>query len=245
MNTNEALLHLYESKWNDLCRVLDEKGLCGFEYNPLLLGMKNVEDFDTADIKVMFFGQDMSEGDWYKYDRQNQSLSECMMSIRTFDNEIGSVDLDGKRQYRGMGGGMNRFINVFNDKFKDKKVRYVWNDIVKLGRNLRANSEKDILLQMEDEYFDVIKDEINIIKPQVIVFFTGCESFWENMLQQKFCIDWSNYVAVGDFNLRHIALLDLDKQAYPSVRYAFRTYHPRYLKGRRGRYDAMIEKIDL
>ena len=70
MNTNEALLHLYESKWNDLCRVLDEKGLYGFEYNPLLLGIKNVEDFDTADIKVMFFGQDMSEGDWYEYDRQ-------------------------------------------------------------------------------------------------------------------------------------------------------------------------------
>lgn len=29
MNTNEALLHLYESKWNDLCRVLDEKGCAG------------------------------------------------------------------------------------------------------------------------------------------------------------------------------------------------------------------------
>lgn len=142
MNTNEELLHLYESKWSTLCKVLDEKGLPGYEYNPLLLGVKDVKDFDSADIKVMFFGQDMSEGPWYEYDRHTQPLSECMMSIRTFDNKEGSVELNGKRRAIGMGGGMNSFIDRFNDKFKDRKVRYVWNDIIKLGRNLKGNPEK-------------------------------------------------------------------------------------------------------
>lgn len=247
MNTNEALLHLYESKWSTLCKVLDERGLAGYEYNPLLLGVKDVEDFDSADIKVMFFGQDMSEGPWYEYNRHTQPLSECMMSIRTFDNKEGSVELNGKRRTKGMGGGMNLFIDRFNGKFKDVKVRYVWNDIIKLGRNLKGNSKKDILLQIESECFDVIKDEINIVKPQVVVFFTGPEAFWEGQLQRKVGINNSNYASFGDWNLRQLALLNLDSSIYPSVKYAFRTYHPSYnfRKHMWEPYEAMIHKVDL
>ena len=245
MNTNEALLRLYESKWSKLCNALDQNGLYEFEYNPLLLGIKDVEDFDEADIKVMLFGQDMSAGCWYKYDRQKQPLSECMMAIRTFDNVIGSVSLNGSKQYRGMGGGMNSFIKIFNGRFRDKKVRYVWNDIAKLGRNLKANSNKDILLQIEKDCFNVIRDEFNIIKPQVIIFFTGPDDFWEEKLQHALGINQSNYSAVSGFDLRQLALLNLDKNVYSSVKYAFRTYHPRYLKGRRKRYDVISKYIKL
>ena len=249
MNTNESLLHLYDSKWSALCKALDENGLFEYEYSPLLLRVNDVMDFDSADIKVMFFGQDMSAGPWYAYNRHEEPLVECMKSIRSFDNEMGAIDLrTGKRQFKGMGGGMNLFIDLFNDKFKDRKVRYVWNDIMKLGRNLlKGNPEKDILLQIESEYFDVIKEEINIVKPQVVVFFTGPEAFWEGQLQRKIGINDSDYVSFEDWSLRQLALLNLDSNIYPSVKYAFRTYHPSYNFRKRmwGPYEAMIHKMDL
>ena len=228
MNTNEALLHLYESKWNDLCKALDGNGLYGYEYSPLLLGVKDVEDFDSADIKVMLFGQEMSWGDWYQYDRQNQPLNECMMSIRTFDNKIGAIDLNGKRGTKSMGRGMNRFIDTLNAHYPDKKIRYVWNDVTKLGRNVKGSQQQKLLGQIEREHFDVIRDEINIICPQVVVFLTGPDKYWESKLQQSLGITPSNYQPIPGWegNTRQLARLELDKDKYPSVKYAFRTYHP-------------------
>ena len=252
MNTNEALWHLYDSKWSDLCKVLDENGLDGYEYNPLLLGIKDVEDFDSADIKVMLFGQDMSEGGWYQYDRQNQSLKECMMSIRTFDNKIGAIDLNGKRGTKSMGRGMNRFIDALNARFPDKKIRYIWNDLVRLGRNIKGNSHQKLLEQIELEYFNVIRDEVNIIRPQILVFFTGPSKFWEIKLQQKLGISKLNYLPVHSWkgNIRQLAQLELEKETYPAVKYVFRTYHPCAWEGRihvkhKDLYKAIVDSIIL
>ena len=212
-----------------MCQKLDESGLGGYEYSPLLLSVNNPDDFDTADIKVMLFGQDMSYGDWYIYDRHTQPLEECMRAIRTFDNTVGAVDLNGRKQKKGMGGGMNKFIDMLNARFQGKKIRYVWNDVVKLGRNVtKGNPHRTLLAEIEREYFNVVKDEINAVKPQVIVFFTGPNSFWEDKLRQCLGIDASCYQPLPGWsgNVRQLALLALHEDTFPSVQYAFRTYHP-------------------
>ena len=54
MNVNEKLANLYNSKWNGLCKALNENGLVGYEYNPLLLYIKDVLDFENADIKLHY-----------------------------------------------------------------------------------------------------------------------------------------------------------------------------------------------
>ena len=183
MTINQKLALYYASKWSNLCKALDSNELYSFEDNPLLLNINNVDDFEKADIKVMLFGQDMSAENgnpWYKYDRYGDILNDCMPATKTFDNKTGACNPNGKRQTSGMGGGMNLFIDRLNSKFKDKQVRYVWNDIVKIGRNItKGNSNKTVLEEIETQYFDVIKDEINIIQPQVIVFFTGPDIFWK------------------------------------------------------------------
>ena len=229
MNTNDRLHQVYASKWKTLCQKLDEVDLRGYDYSPLLLSVTNPDDFDTADIKVMLFGQDMSYGDWYIYDRHTQPLEECMRAIRTFDNTVGAVDLNGRKQRKSIGGGMNKFIDMFNARFPDKKIRYVWNDVVKLGRNVtKGNPHKNLLAEIERDYFNVVKEEINAIKPHVMVFLTGPNSFWERRLQQCLGIDASCYQPLPGWsgNVRQLALLALHKEEYPSVQYAFRTYHP-------------------
>lgn len=229
MNANDRLYQVYASKWDTLCQKLDEADLRGYEYSPLLLSVNAPDDFDTADIKVMLFGQDMSAGDWYKYDRQAQPLAECMRAIRTFNNTVGAVDLNGNRQKIRMGGGMNKFIDTFNARFPDKKIRYVWNDVAKLGRNVKkGNQYSRLLAEIEWGYFNVVKDEINAVKPQVLVFLTGPNSFWEGKLRQCLGIDASCYQPVPGWsgNVRQLALLALNEETFPSVKYAFRTYHP-------------------
>ena len=229
MNTNDRLYQVYASQWDALCQKLDEVGLCGYEYSPLLLSVNNPDDFDTADIKVMLFGQDMSAEDWYMYDRHTQPLEACMRAIRTFDNTKGSVELNGNRRRIGLGGGMNNFIDTLNARFQGKEIRYVWNDVVKLGRNVtKGNPHKSLLAEIERDYFNVVKEEINAIKPQVMVFLTGPNPFWERRLQQCLGIDASCYQPLPGWsgNVRQLALLDLHKGEYPSVQYAFRTYHP-------------------
>ena len=242
MNINKQLQELYASKWELLCKALDENGLTGYEYNPLLLRVDDPEDFAGADIRVMIFGQDMSSGNWYEYDR-HAPLEICMDSIKTFDNALGAVE-NGKRQSKGMGGGMNQFINMFNHRNEGKKVR-VWNDIAKMGRELMGNDKREILSRIENEYFPVIKDEINIIKPDIILFFTGNEPYWESRLQHSLGIDSNSYKPVAQWNISHIAQVELPCTTYPSVKYAFRTYHPCYFKGRGERYEAIINEIKL
>jgi len=231
MKINQKLASYYASRWSNLCQALDSNELYSYEHNPLLLNIDNSDDFEKADIKVMLFGQDMSaedENGWYKYDRHADILNDCMPAIKTFNNKTGACNPNGKRQTSGMGGGMNLFIDRLNDKFKDKQVCYVWNDIVKIGRNVtKGNNNKTVLEEIESQYFDVIKDEINIIQPQVIVFFTGPTAFWENKLQNRLAISKANYKSISNWdNIRQVALLELDKEQFPSVQFAFRTYHP-------------------
>ena len=250
MNINQKLAEYYSSKWDNLCKTLNSNELFSYEYNPLLLNINDCEDFEKADIKVMLFGQDMSWGDWYKYDLYGNILTECMLAITTFDNKIGAI-YNGKRQTRGMGSGMNIFIDRLNNKFKGKEIRYVWNDIVKIGRNItKGNNKNQILEEIENQHFDVIKDEINLIEPQIIIFLTGPNIFWESKLQKRLGITKINYKTVQNWNNnKQIALLELDKEQFPSVKYAFRTYHPcaygKYIARQSERYNTIVENIKL
>lgn len=245
MNVNEKLANLYNSKWNGLCKALNENGLVGYEYNPLLLYIKDVLDFENADIRVMFFGQDMSDGDWYNYNRYSDVLTECMPAYKTFDNKIGSIDTNGHRMTKGMGGGMNLFIKYFNSKFQGKNVRYVWDDIVKIGRNTRSNQYRDILKEIEKSEFDVLREEIKIIQPQILIFFTGPDFYWEDILQKRIGITANEYREFCNWNIRQVAQIDTSKCDFPFVKYAFRTYHPCARGSKKARYNSIIDGIDL
>jgi len=244
MNINQSLAALYQTHWTDLCVSLDENGLYDYSYNPLLLHIDNIDDFNCADIRVMLFGQDMSQGDWYKYDRNDDILSKCMPALTTFNNKYGAVS-NGIRQKRGMGGGMNLFIDILNSKMPQKQIRYVWNDIVKLGRNIKWNDKGSVLMDIEDRLFDVIKDEISIICPHIIVFFTGPTTFWENKLQKKFSLSNNDYHSLDRWNnIRQVAQLSIETSSFPTVKVAFRLSHPcaRNIK-RKNLYTVVADRI--
>ena len=192
-------------------------------------------------MKIMIFGQDMSDGSWYKYDRQS-SLEDCMNNIKTFRNTIGAVDKETqKRQNRGFGGGVNRFINLLRKAMPECKIQFIWNDLVKIGRNIESNQNREKLETVEKEHFNVIIDEINCLQPDYIIFMTGPTEFWESRLREKLKIS-SPYIQCPGFSLKQLSLVILGDSC-PGVKSAFRTYHPRYIKGRWGRYFTIAEII--
>ena len=174
-------------------------------------------------------------------------LAECMPSCKTFDNEKGSIkNIDGPRHHSGMGGGMNQFIDMLNNRYNGKKIRYVWNDLIKIGRNTKYNAKQETLKEIEYKNFDVLRDEVQIIQPQVIVFMTGPTSYWESILQKRFGIKKDNYKELAQWNnIRQVAKIDIGDNEYPFIKYVYRTYHPCARIKKYPIYKAIIDDIIL
>lgn len=241
---NKKLFELYSSKWVLLNDELDRKEMFDYEYNPLLLSVDDCLEYEKADLRVMLFGQDMSEGDWYKYDRKNDDLRlKCMCSIETFRNNGASIDKASKKLLtKGMGGGLNLFMREFKSNFPDKKIQFVWNDLVKMGRNIRYNPNKDILSKIEQDYFNVIIEEVRILHPDIIIFLTGPTSFWDLKLQDKFNINFNDYLSVGNLSRNELSIIDLHNSTL-NIDYVFRTYHPCSRKKKKFYYNKISEII--
>ena len=152
-NVNDKLFKLYSKQWCSLCEALDNLSVDGmedYEKNPLLLRIDDSQEYEKADLKIMMFGQDMSLGDWYKYNRHT-TLENCMKNIKTFRNSIGSVDINTqKRQSRGFGGGVNKFIDILRKKMPGCEIQFVWNDLAKIGRNIKGNPNREKLEEIEN-----------------------------------------------------------------------------------------------
>lgn len=231
-NVNDKLFKLYSKQWCSLCEALDNLSVDGmedYEKNPLLLRIDDSQKYEKADLRIMIFGQDMSIGDWYKYNRHT-ALEDCMKNIKTFRNSIGSVDINTQqtRQSRGFGGGVNKFIDILRKKMPGCEIQFVWNDLAKIGRNIKGNPNREKLEEIENKYFNVTIDEINCLNPDFIIFMTGPAKFWESRLKSKLnnpktfdCYGYSYH----DLCLLEIITNDI-KTKSPSVNLAFRTYHP-------------------
>jgi hypothetical protein len=215
---NEQLHELYASKWEALSAALltsvkdDEKT----PTHPLLLHVDNEEAWQNADLKVMIFGQETN--DWEKWPQPVKSIEHLLGVYDGFFN---------KGACRSYGGqfwnGVARFQWLLGKKYPEKKIRYLWNNIVKIGL---ADEKGRPLPCMYDEIertnFHVIPDEVNILRPNVFLFLTGPKNFYENTIRENF--GEVAYAPLSPFEERQLARLSL-----PAANCAFRTYHPNFL----------------
>jgi hypothetical protein len=127
---------------------------------------------------------------------------------------------------------------MLEEKFPDKKIRYIWNNIVKIGKLNEKGRPSDYIYEIERKYFSVIKDELQIIKPNVILFFTG--PYYESKITDNF--GQLKYTALSPFSD-----IQLSKVELSGTKFAFRTYHPQYLfrNGIDNFFKAIINEIKL
>lgn len=188
----------------------------------------NEANYANADIKVVIFGQETN--DW-EGDFQN----DINVSLDTYDYFFNSNDC---YTYGGQfWNGFNRFLSLLKLKFPDKKISSIWNNVIKIGNSGRdKNYPPEYIYSIENEKFSVIKDEIEILKPDIILFLSGpnYDAELKNSLN-----DVEFLTVTENFTERNLA-----KVKYKNHKNMFRTYHP-WRNGIDSYFNEIIDKIEL
>jgi hypothetical protein len=214
---------------NDLCLNDEEKLAC-----PLFL--KSTDEYEKADVKVMVFGQETNG--WNRTYGETEGVDDTIDKYDEFFNSKKCYELN-----TPFWNVLKEFHRSLQEKNKDKKVEYLWNNLVKIGYSGR---NKGFPFKWYDAFIkpyfnELIPQEINILKPNFIVFFTGPNSVngnYDNVLNDVF--GNPSRKLIEKFSERELCEIEI-----PSVKKAFRTYHPSYLfrNNKERPWKEYIEKI--
>ncbi len=217
---NNSLNDVYEKLYPNLKQELDkinsvlEKDGEDTEQatNPLLL--KIDDDYANADTKIMFFGQETNG--WLGEQNDGVFLGEIEPVLDLYEEFYLN---GGCYSYGGQfWNGINRLKSLINEKFPNKKFGYVWNNVVKIGKCDKGFPHK--INHITNEHFNVILQEIDILKPDILIFLSG--PYYDGELKKIFG-DYKE-TELGDFDIRQLC-----KISSSNLKLAFRTYHPNYL----------------
>lgn len=165
---NKQLEDLYKSKYANLTVELkkyndDINDLKNRATNSLMLRADN--EWTEADIKIMVFGQENNIWGGKEFGNHGVFCGKITETIDIYENFYLNDQMYSCpfwNEYRNLKSGVNS---------QGKKISFLWNNIVKIGRIGIGCVPKIHKITMEN--FDVISEEIRILKPDILVFFTG------------------------------------------------------------------------
>ena len=229
---------------------------------PLLIELNDDESYEKADLRVMIFGRetnnwnDTKERSEYPYGTYNFNLS----SSDDILNEIKGKHVDDEPEIHGLGDiyhaycyenngvrkavftrRQNQLIQQLRDRLGNQNVHAVWNNVSKIGcggtdfgKSCRKPTAE--IRRIEREFFNVVADEIKILKPDIVIFLTGFGA--DHEIKEIFNLSDEDFKSVRDD-------VFLDRFNIPGVKYAARTIHPsRQNKENLARhFDALVEDI--
>ena len=218
---NEQLFLLYSSKWSNLSHklnsVIKDENSLSIPTSPLFLCVDE-EKYEKSAIKIMFFGQETNgwiENENCYYNGKDSDLKYLMDGYYDFFYN-GRCWKHGGQFFNGI----KLFQKMMAEKFKNISIHYTWNNIIKIGKAEGIGRPPMNIYEIEREHFSVIKDEINILKPDIIVFFTG--PYYDKVITDNFGkLDFS---ALAPFSARQLSKIN-----FHNIKKAVRTYHPNYL----------------
>ncbi|NBK99232.1 MAG: hypothetical protein EOM50_14670 [Erysipelotrichia bacterium] len=211
MNINEKLENLYTQYWDEL--ITNAKNT--FAAHPLLLKVK--KEYEDADIKIMIIGQE-TDGWHGPLEENNRSIRFLMddyyhylYDIYADKNDL-TTRLNRKRKRAFWNKNNFRFFKEeLTKRFPDQKLSFLWNNVSKIGKCSRGKPT-DTILDLEENYFQgVFQKEIELLKPNVMVFVTG---------DRKIPIAHEKIK-----NIKNEQVSEIIFDRYPNI-VAVRTYHP-------------------
>lgn len=229
MSVNEKLKELYISKWQGLEKEM--KKINSNPSNPLLLNIDE-ENYQKSKYKVMIFGQETN--DW-EGDFGNYNIEHLLEVYKNFS--WGLMDASKKRKdnfFTTLGLLINKLNEISSPNY------FIWNNIYKIGKAHEKGKPTDEIKEIENNYFNVIEEEVKILKPNAIIFFTG------RTYDEKIKTVFGDFEHEKDSNLskeepiKKITLLNKD---FNFIQSCYKTYHPRFLttgKGMSGKRDFVI-----
>jgi hypothetical protein len=212
---NEQLHELYASKWEAISEALQKIAEDGPQVpaHPLLLYVDNEEAWLQADLRVMIFGQEPNG-----WEADDDTIESICAEYDKFFYKGGY-----RKKSRPFWHGICYFLRMLAEKFPDKKIQYLWNNIVKIGNAHDKGRPVECIREQERTLFRVIPGEMNILKPNVVLFLSGPR--YDDVIRENFAE--VSYAPLPPYTERQLAKLSIPE--IPSAELAFRTYHPGYL----------------
>ncbi|MDQ7074956.1 MAG: hypothetical protein Q9O24_07335 [Gammaproteobacteria bacterium] len=239
---NKKLAKLYEDKWPDL-KVEASKIVGVTPAHPLLIKVRG--DYEKADVKVMIVGQE-TDGWNGDFDSSSSKSVDFLM-----DDYFAYFYDDFKYPYHYVGRMKKKYrrpfwnksnFNFFSSELKShfggkgKKVSCIWNNVSKIGQ-IHRGRHTDEIEAMEESYFDVFRKEVEILRPNIIIFSSGPTR--DRLIKER--------MGGCDFSKIHSGytkrqLTKIIFNDFPDI-CGFRTYHPNYRAGRKARNKALLGSI--
>lgn len=242
IDLNDRLVNLYGSKlvglYTDFEPLFERKE--GVKPAlPLLLWLNDCEAYEKADIKVMIFGRETNN--WndgnrkylpngtYNFNLQTNDdiISEIMGNgeicgiCDTYDNYCKPDSEERKTQFTKR---MLDLIEKLRQAMPDKSIEFVWNNIHKVGNGTAGNGRccgqpTAEIQNIVRSRFNIVPDEIEILKPDIVIFLTGSSA--DSAIMRTFNINSNNFVSANTNSDVFLHRIDI-----PGVKYAARTIHP-------------------
>ena len=233
-NLNIKLKKLYEEYWPEysfkMLEIVNSNDFVEKPTNPLLINIDE-KRYEDSDIKVMIFGQETNNWD----DDFSGSVEHCLTMYDDFFNYDKGMGYGGQFWF-----GFNKFISLLEERFPNKKIDSVWNNTIKTGLSGRSkNYPPQYIYEIENKEFNIIRKEIEILQPDIMLFLCGPN--YDNEIQNS--LEMVDFKSVGDkFTTRQLSKLTTN--VCDNV---FRTYHPGYLmrKGYLKFFEEIIENVKL
>ena len=201
---NEQLKKLYGSNELGLKEISSANRLNG----PLL--MQCDEDlYFKANKKILIIGQECPMGDEVWVD-----VEYCMNW--NSDEKSNSIFWQ----------GAHAFNNMFNNELSGTRC-FMWTNVSKFsaydGKPL--GNEDDFRFCVDN--FNVLKEEIKIIEPDIVIFFSGYK--YDDKIKQQFEEGDLEFTEINErYEQRELAKIFSRTNSLPQ--HTYRTYHPRYLR---------------
>lgn len=112
---------------------------------------------------------------------------------------------------------------------------FMWTNIFKFGRATGKGTPNSKVNAIELEYFNIICEEIEYLKPDCIVFLTGPN--YDRYISER--INDANFNSVSNYILRHFAKITSNYLPH----HTYRIYHPGYGNRIKSNYDQHIDFI--
>ena len=194
---NDSLINLYGSHllalYAALKPIYDGKDYAVKPALPFLLWPKNNgNDWTNADLKVMIYGRETNG--WDNPDSRERKMEPNWALHNSDDvrNEIDAIQniYDGyfnfttkqeqEENNKFFKCGLYPIVESIKLALPSIKVSYLWNEISKIGNGYNIHKDKvscgkpkTYIHDIEMKHFNVSQGEIDILKPDVIIFLAG------------------------------------------------------------------------
>jgi hypothetical protein len=227
---NTKLFDLYASKWGslqeELSKIHNDDSLDVKPTNPYLISVN--PDYENSDLRVMVFGQETNG--WHE---EGDSVEELQAAYDKWVNQGNCFSYGGQ-----FWNGTNLLLAKLREKFPMKTIGFVANNLVKIGKSDERGFPPDYIYDIERSHFRTVPEEISILKPDIVVFYTGPN--YDSILADLY--EKLDFSPVTPFPSRHLSGLNIN-----GVPHAYRTYHPNFLYRNdiNTTLDTMINNISI